>query len=211
MEGKSRLLIVFVRNPAKGRVKKRLAVSVGEEAALQIYQQLLEGLAAVLREIEVQQEVHYSDFIPEQDLWGGKEKRLQEGEDLGERMAGAFQKGFQEGYRQIVLIGSDLPYLSPQDLQAAFSALDKHDYVLGPAEDGGYYLIGMKSLNSKLFRNKSWGSSSVLQETLEELKNDSLFLLEERRDLDTYEDLKAFPEFRNYLISTNDKINTGVN
>ena len=211
MEGKSRLLIVFVRNPAKGRVKKRLAVSVGEEAALQIYQQLLEGLAAVLREIEVQQEVHYSDFIPEQDLWGGKEKRLQEGEDLGERMAGAFQKGFQEGYRQIVLIGSDLPYLSPQDLQAAFSALDKHDYVLGPAEDGGYYLIGMKSLNSKLFRNKSWGSSSVLQETLEELKNDSLFLLEERRDLDTYEDLKAFPEFRNYLISTNDKINTGDN
>jgi len=211
MEGKSRLLIVFVRNPAKGRVKKRLAASVGEEAALQIYQQLLEGLAAVLREVEVQQEVHYSDFIPEQDLWGGKEKRLQEGEGLGERMAGAFQKGFQEGYRQIVLIGSDLPYLSPQDLQAAFSALDKHDYVLGPAEDGGYYLIGMKSLNSKLFRNKSWGSSSVLQETLEELKNDSLFLLEERRDLDTYEDLKAFPEFRNYLISTNDKINTGDN
>ena len=211
MEGKSRLLIVFVRNPAKGRVKKRLAASVGEEAALQIYQQLLEGLAAVLREVEVQQEVHYSDFIPEQDLWGGKEKRLQEGEDLGERMAGAFQKGFQEGYRQIVLIGSDLPYLSPQDLQAAFSALDKHDYVLGPAEDGGYYLIGMKSLNSKLFRNKSWGSSSVLQETLEELQNDSLFLLEERRDLDTYEDLKAFPEFRNYLISTNDKINTGDN
>lgn len=211
MEGKSRLLIVFVRNPAKGRVKKRLAASVGEEAALQIYQQLLEGLAAVLREVEVQQEVHYSDFIPEQDLWGGKEKRLQEGEGLGERMAGAFQKGFQEGYRQIVLIGSDLPYLSPQDLQAAFSALDKHDYVLGPAEDGGYYLIGMKSLNSKLFRNKSWGSSSVLQETLEELQNDSLFLLEERRDLDTYEDLKAFPEFRNYLISTNDKINTGDN
>ena len=211
MEGKSRLLIVFVRNPAKGRVKKRLAASVGEEAALQIYQQLLEGLAAVLREVEVQQEVHYSDFIPEQDLWGGKEKRLQEGEGLGERMAGAFQKGFQEGYRQIVLIGSDLPYLSPQDLQAAFSALDKHDYVLGPAEDGGYYLIGMKSLNSKLFRNKSWGSSSVLQETLEELKNDSLFLLEKRRDLDTYEDLKAFPEFSNYLISTNDKINTGDN
>ena len=211
MEGKSRLLIVFVRNPAKGRVKKRLAARVGEEAALQIYQQLLEGLAAVLREVEVQQEVHYSDFIPEQDLWGGKEKRLQEGEDLGERMAGAFQKGFQEGYRQIVLIGSDLPYLSPQDLQAAFSALDKLDYVLGPAEDGGYYLIGMKSLNSKLFKNKNWGSSSVLQETLEELQNDSLFLLEERRDLDTYEDLKAFPEFRNYLISTNDKINTGDN
>lgn len=200
MEEKTRLLIVFIRNPIKGMVKTRLAVDVGEEAALEIYLQLLEHVAEVGRELEVVREVHYSQSIPpnEKEHWQGFIRKLQQGKDLGERMEHAFQQGFHEGYKQIVLIGSDLPELHPDDLRKAFTALDTNEYVLGPAKDGGYYLIGMKSLNSKLFRNIAWSTDTVLQASLEKLKDKSLTLLETRRDLDTYEDLFTFSGFQQY-------------
>lgn len=199
MEEKKRLLIIFVRNPEKGKVKKRLAKDIGEEAALRVYLQLLEHTHAVTNGIGVSKEIFYSEHIPQDHLWNGYEPRLQKGEALGERMERAFQQGFQEGFHQIVLIGSDLPELRPEDLQQAFLALDTFDHVLGPAEDGGYYLIGMKSLNSKLFRNKTWGTNKVLEETLKDLKYESNYLLDKRRDLDTYEDLETFPQFQQYL------------
>ena len=199
MEETKRLLIVFVRNPEKGRVKKRLAQDIGEEAALRVYLQLLEHTHSVTNGIGVSKEVFYSEHIPQDPLWNGYEPRLQKGEDLGERMERAFQQGFQEGFHQIVLVGSDLPELRPEDLQQAFMALDTFDNVIGPAEDGGYYLIGMKSLNSKFFRNKTWGTNKVLEETLKDLNNESIYLLEKRRDLDTYKDLESFSQFQQYL------------
>lgn len=199
MKEKSRLLIIFARTPIKGRVKKRLAAHVGDEAALQIYFELLEHVIEAARETEAVKEIHFSEAIPIEDLGEGYIRKLQKGKDLGERMENAFKNGFQEGYQQIVLAGSDLPELRPEDIQNAFSALDTEDYVLGPAMDGGYYLIGMKSLNSELFRDISWGSSSVLRESLENLNTDNVNLLEEQRDLDTYEDLLAFPQFKQYF------------
>lgn len=198
MKNKRRLLIIFARNPVKGSVKTRLAVHIGAEAALEIYLQLLKHVGEVTKEIQAAKEVHFSEAIPLAGPWNDYKRKLQKGVGLGERMEQAFKEGFLKGYRQIVLIGSDLPELTREDLKQAFDALDTNEYVLGPATDGGYYLIGMKSLNSELFRQITWGSSTVLRQTIEKIKNKSLSLLEKRRDLDTYEDLLGFPQFQQY-------------
>ena len=198
MKNKRRLLIIFARNPVKGSVKTRLAVHIGAEAALEIYLQLLKHVGEVTKEIQAAKEVHFSEAIPLAGPWNDYKRKLQKGVGLGERMEQAFKEGFLKGYRQIVLIGSDLPELTREDLKQAFEALDTNEYVLGPATDGGYYLIGMKSLNSKLFRQITWGSSTVLRQTIEKIKNKPLSLLEKRRDLDTYEDLLGFPQFQQY-------------
>ena len=171
---------------------------IGAEAALEIYLQLLKHVGEVTKEIQAAKEVHFSEAIPLAGPWNDYKRKLQKGVGLGERMAQAFREGFLQGYEQIILMGSDLPDLSPVDLQQAFSALDANDHVLGPALDGGYYLIGMKSLNSELFRQITWGSSTVLRQTIEKIKNKPLSLLEKRRDLDTYEDLLGFPQFQQY-------------
>lgn len=198
MKNKRRLLIIFARNPVKGSVKTRLAVHIGAEAALEIYLQLLKHVGEVTKEIQAAKEVHFSEAIPLAGPWNDYKRKLQKGVGLGERMEQAFKEGFLKGYRQIVLIGSDLPELTREDLKQAFEALDTNEYVLGPATDGGYYLIGMKSLNSELFRQITWGSSTVLRQTIEKIKNKPLSLLEKRRDLDTYEDLLGFPQFQQY-------------
>lgn len=171
---------------------------IGAEAALEIYLQLLKHVGEVTKEIQAAKEVHFSEAIPLAGPWNDYKRKLQKGVGLGERMEQAFKEGFLKGYRQIVLIGSDLPELTREDLKQAFEALDTNEYVLGPATDGGYYLIGMKSLNSELFRQITWGSSTVLRQTIEKIKNKPLSLLEKRRDLDTYEDLLGFPQFQQY-------------
>lgn len=195
------LLIIFTRNPELGKVKKRLAAKIGERAALDIYSLLLQHTFEVTKNLPCDKVVYYSDFIQKKDIWENDifQKKEQKGKDLGERMKNAFKEGFKEGYSHITIIGSDLYDLQEEDLKSAFLGLKKHNYVIGPASDGGYYLLGMNSLNSDLFRNKEWGTNTVLQQTLQEIKNEELTLLEERNDIDTYEDLKAQPELQQIL------------
>lgn len=209
MKNNNRLLIIFVRNPVLGKVKTRMASKVGKQTALKIYLQLLEQVSKETRNLPMVREVHYSEVVPQGDMWDGYNRKLQQGTDLGERMYNAFRQGFKEGYKEIILIGSDLPDLKQEDIESGFSALHYSDYVIGPAVDGGYYLIGMKSLNSKLFNNKTWGSNTVLEETLRDIKHKKTTLLQERHDLDTFEDLSAHPRFQQYINYNNDKINTG--
>lgn len=192
------LLIIFTRNPVKGQVKKRLAAKIGDSAALRLYEFLLKHTFEVTKELPCDRVVYYSEEIVEEDTWDNRifQKKEQRGKDLGERMKNAFSEGFENGYSNIVIIGSDLFDLQKKDLKKAFSALNKFDYTIGPAQDGGYYLLGMKFLNSELFRNKKWGTDTVLQQTLRDLKNEQLTLLEERNDIDTYEDLLAHPELQ---------------
>ena len=195
------LLIIFTRNPVQGKVKRRLAAKIGDPAALQLYEFLLKHTHEMTKDLTCDKIVYYSEEIVQKDIWDSRifQKKEQKGNDLGERMKNAFYEGFAAGYSRVVIIGSDLFDLQNEDLKKAFSGLNKFDYVVGPAQDGGYYLLGMKSLNSKLFRNKFWGSDSVLQETLQDLKNEPLTLLEERNDIDTYEDLMAHPELQQII------------
>lgn len=194
------LLIIFTRNPELGKVKKRLAAKTGKKAALDIYRFLLKHTAEITRELSADKEVHYSERIPTEDLWDETySKKVQKGEDLGERMKNAFQQGFEAGYRNIIIIGSDLYDLNHSDLIRAFQALEDSSYVIGPATDGGYYLLGMKSLNSDLFKNKSWSTASVFEDTVKDMDANNITVLEKRNDIDHFEDLQNNPIFQQFL------------
>lgn len=196
-----RLLIIFTRNPELGKCKTRLATAVGDEAALEIYIFLLKHTVSVTENLEVTKQVHYSNKVRNNDLWSDTkfEKKQQAGADLGLRMHHAFEEGFKEGYQQIIVIGSDLYDLNQKELENAFNVLNHHDYVIGPAEDGGYYLLGMKRLKPTLFQNKNWGTSSVLRDTLINLENESLQLLPQKNDVDYYEDIQNIEVFQQFL------------
>ena len=195
------LLIIFIRNPELGKVKTRLSSTIGNEAALKIYNFLLEHTRNITQHIKVEKRVYYSDHIDLQDLWHEPvfSKRVQEGNDLGDRMYNAFQEGFNDGFTNIILIGSDLYDLMQSDLENAFKTFGENEMVIGPAKDGGYYLIGLKQHSQELFKNKKWGSSSVLKETLNDLNGKSVSLLPERNDIDYFDDIKHLDVFKKFL------------
>ena len=114
-------------------------------------------------------------------------------------MENAFKEGFKEGYKKICIIGSDMYDLSEQDLELAFKRLDDNDFVVGPAEDGGYYLLGMKSLYPELFKDKAWGTGNVLKHTLQDLQDKNYNALATRNDVDLYEDIKNIDAFQPFL------------
>tara|TARA_Y100001947_G_scaffold143395_1_gene136386 strand:- start:128 stop:748 length:621 start_codon:yes stop_codon:yes gene_type:complete len=191
------LLLIFTRNPEFGKVKTRLARDIGHQAALDIYKFLLAHTAKICTPLDTEKAVYYSEEIPNNDLWNAAvfQKKKQVGEDLGERMQNAFAEGFNLGYSKIIIIGSDLYDIETKDLEQAFKVLNNHEIVIGPAEDGGYYLLGMKQLYPKLFKNKNWGTATVLQDTINELKKSNYKLLEKRNDVDLYSDIKDHPAF----------------
>ena len=195
------LLIIFTRNPELGKCKTRLAATVGNRIALNIYQFLLEHTKNITKGLDVGKWVFYSDEIWENDIWEQPiyEKKIQSGKDLGERMANAFKDGFNAGHEKIIIIGSDMYDLNENDLMEAFNILDRHDYVIGPAIDGGYYLLGMKVFNPALFKSKSWGTDTVLEATLEDLKGKNYGLLAPKNDIDYFEDIKDIEIFRTFL------------
>ncbi len=195
------LLLIFTRNPELGKCKTRLAAKVGDESALAIYKFLLHHTVQTTAGLYAKKTVFYSEEIWEDDIWDTSifDKELQHGTDLGERMANAFLEGFQNKFEKIIVIGSDMHDLNQEDLEEAFKALDENDFVVGPAIDGGYYLLGMKRFKPALFKNKDWGTSSVLQHTLKSLEGESLTLLKPKNDVDHYEDIKDNKAFAPYL------------
>ena len=195
------LLLIFTRNPELGKCKTRLAAKIGDPAALEVYQFLLNHTVKFTKSLDASKFVYYSEEIWENDIWDNNvyHKRLQIGDDLGKRMHRAFSQGFDSGFKKIIIIGSDMYDLSQSDLEQAFSRLDTHDFVIGPAEDGGYYLLGMKIENSKVFQNKVWGTESVLSDTLKDLEKEDVYLLPEKNDVDHYEDIKDIKAFHPFL------------
>lgn len=198
---KKDLLLIFTRNPVLGQCKTRLAASVGDKAALEIYRFLLRHTAAVSAPLKTDKRVFYSDHIGVDDVWDEKifTKAQQKGADLGERMADAFREGFKEGYERILIIGSDLFDLNTEDLEMAFEKLKEHDFVLGPALDGGYYLLGMKRFTPALFTKKNWGSAEVLKQTLSDLEGRDCFMLPPKNDVDVLEDIIDNPAFLPFI------------
>jgi rSAM/selenodomain-associated transferase 1 len=190
------LIIVFVRSPELGKVKTRLARSIGDQSALNIYKILLKHTAAVLRDLSFDKVVYFSEKIDNNDLWENSlfEKKLQKGADLGERMHHAFDTAFNKGYKKVLIIGSDLFDLTSSIITSAFEALETYDISIGPSLDGGYYLLGMKKLQPEVFKNKKWGTDSVLEHTLQDLKKQKIKLLKALNDIDTLEDLQQQPK-----------------
>ena len=195
------LLLVFTRNPELGKVKTRLAKTVGNATALKIYTFLLKRTRDIVVKVSADKAVYYSVKVRENDIWDASifQKHQQVGEDLGIRMLHAFKNGFKAGYEKVMIIGSDLYDLTAETIENAFSVLEKNEVVIGPAEDGGYYLLGMNSLEEKVFKNKDWGTATVKKDTLEDLKDKKVFLLAPLNDVDVFEDIEHHPAFQKFL------------
>lgn len=195
------LIIIFVKNSIPGTVKTRLASAIGNQGAFEIYNTLVDLTRQAVKNLEADKHVYFSKTV-EETHWDGFEKHVQQGNDLGARMHNAFQNGFQKGYERIALIGSDLPDISTKLIESAFHKLGQNELVFGPAQDGGYYLIGMSKLHVQVFQNKPWSTAALLETTLNELEKDDIAysLLETLNDIDTLEDLQASAFYKNNTL-----------
>lgn len=197
-------LLVFARLPELGKVKTRLAADLGDERALALYEAMLRDLIAHIGESTPQTEIEF--LWPPTPIANGAALRhafahhsvaMQTGATLGDRLSMAMsERFFFHKTRKIVVIGSDDPTIPRELIDHAFALLDSCEYVVGPATDGGYYLIGCRALAfaPSVFRDVEWGTSTVLATTLEKLAalGRTVALLPERYDLDTVEDLARF-------------------
>jgi uncharacterized protein len=187
-------LIIFIKNPQLGKVKTRIAKELGDDVALMIYRDLLKITQNATKQANCQRIVFYSDFIDESDEWDNSlyNKQLQQGDDLGERMKNAFAFVFKNSdAKYAVIIGSDCPNLTAWHIDKAFIELRTHDFSLGPAQDGGYYLLGMKELHEEIFEDKRWSTSTVLADTHNQISRmrKSCYFLPSLADVDTIEDI----------------------
>lgn len=184
--------MIFVRKPEWGKVKTRLAAAVGNDAALTIYQKLLQHTHSVTSVLKCDKYVYYAESGGENDPWQqGYEKKLQVSGDLGERMKAAFAELFEKGYQKICIIGSDCFELTTALVETAFLQLNNHDVVIGPALDGGYYGLGMKDSLKDLFAGINWSTEQVLTQTkaLVERQALSYWQLPVLPDVDTLADV----------------------
>lgn len=187
-------LLLFVRNAELGKVKTRLAKSIGNEKAMEVYQKLLEYTRDIALEVNCFRTVYYSDYANYGDIFQNEYflKDEQPTGDLGERLHMAFQENFDEGFENVVCIGSDCLELTSDHIKRAFRKLGEHEIVIGPAKDGGYYLIGMNSFYPELFQSKPWSSENLFLDTLLEIKNLGLsyFVLPTLNDIDELNDVR---------------------
>ncbi|SMC00347.1 conserved hypothetical protein [Hymenobacter roseosalivarius DSM 11622] len=196
-----RHLLIFARLPELGQVKTRLAQSIGDEATLALYRELLARTRAAADGFGGQKTVWLPQPVslpltPEAVAaeWPGYAWRPQPPSDLGGKMQLAFTLAFTAGAASVVIIGTDCPGLTTKLLNQAFALLITHDVVVGPAADGGYYLLGMKTLQEELFQNKTWSTASVLPDTLADAARLGLHVarLPTLHDVDTADDLAVW-------------------
>ena len=189
-------LIVFQKNAIPGKVKTRLAVGVGDQQAMKIYHWLTSKTFQSLSQVAVDAFVFYSDFIPNEtnEESKGGQQQVQVGTNLGDRMRNAFELVFAKGYRKVVIIGTDCPEISPEILNEAFDRLETVNLVLGPAKDGGYYLLGTNQNFPRLFDDIPWSTDQVLDLTKKKAEglHISITCLETLSDIDTLEDWEDF-------------------
>jgi rSAM/selenodomain-associated transferase 1 len=194
------ILLIFIRLPRKGKVKTRLAQSIGEQNATEFYQICVKS---IFREIgKLPENIEKYIFFSEQPDKGEKRflesngfrHSVQKGEGLGQRLENALNTVFKEGAQKTIVVASDVPDLSAQIINEAIEALDQNDIVIGPCFDGGYYLLGMKKMHHKLFSNISWSTNQVYTQTLDSAKKDKLSLhqLQTLIDIDTGMDLRTW-------------------
>jgi uncharacterized protein len=192
-------LILFAKAPGAKDVKSRLAKTIGDGHARRLYHNFVLDLLAEMDQGSLSLTVFFDppDQRNSMIAWLGKDRSYepQEGADLGEKMRHAFEKCFSEGYDALILIGSDLPDLPAAMIEKGFAVLKNSDAVIGPAMDGGYYLIGFTAaaFSPDVFTAIPWGKGDVYESTRRIIKKKGLRLsvLPLWRDMDTMEDLKA--------------------
>lgn len=188
-------LIIFIKNPEIGKVKTRLAKTIGNFKALEVYKFLQMRTRDVALNVPVNRLLYYAENINHQDNWKEDDfnKQLQTSGDLGAKMKDSFAFSFNQNSDKTIIIGSDCYDLSSEMIQEAFEALNQYDLVIGPANDGGYYLLGMSKLYADLFENVAWSTETVFAHTIEKANRLGLKVkvLEQLIDIDTEEDLKA--------------------
>jgi rSAM/selenodomain-associated transferase 1 len=195
-------IILFLKSFQAGRVKTRLAARLGDRGALAIYTVMVTDLLAKLETLR-NILVPYIDTLPDpvepppsvSSLLSRGLLKVQRGEDLGQRMSYAFQEVFADGAERAVLIGSDIPRIDGELLEAYLAALRTFPMVIGPAADGGYYLIGFQRerFETSLFRGIEWSTERVFDQTLDKARSCGLtcHVGTELQDVDTFEDLES--------------------
>lgn len=209
IQEKRKALIVFMRYPETGKVKTRIAEHIGAEEACRVYQMLLRRTLGIVSEfkrqypeVEVFLCLEPAEKIPEAELaYPGPWKVIpQEGMHLGNRMENAFVRLFSRGFEHILLVGSDILDLQVEDFEDAFQALGKSQAALGPAADGGFYLIGLDRPCPAAFEDQLWGLGEILLRTEQKLLHSGFQVvrLKTRRDVDRKSDLDAFYSSRDF-------------
>lgn len=185
------ILLVFAKAPRDGEVKTRLAAEVGDREATRIYRALGRSVVDAVRGGPWRTRICFTpaDAREELEAWLGRDRlefRRQAGGDLGRRMACAFEEAFAEGAERVCVVGTDVDGLEGSLVARAFSALEGRDAVLGPARDGGYWLLGLERPRPALFEGIRWSTPRVLDETLERARGLGLrvHLLPVLRDVD---------------------------
>lgn len=194
----SQKIIIFQKNRLPGKVKTRLAKTIGDEKALEIYDFMVKTIHACIEPLGIDTSVYFSHFDEKNKLWNYATTSIQtQDPDLGIRMYEAIDFELKKGYEKIVLIGTDFLDFNASLIEKAFELLNQNDYVFGPTFDGGYYLVGCKKVHSEVFLDKIWSTETVLQEALDELKKLQLSVgfTEQINDIDTEEDLGKWRSF----------------
>lgn len=214
-------LIIFTRYPVAGKTKTRMISALGEQGSADLHREMTEytlrNLLSLGSEKSTEIEVYYSDgnlslmkawLNPVILSFSANNSSLkinpifyhaQANGDLGKRMQRAFEEAFNDAIEQVIIIGTDCPDLSEKVIQDAFMALNSHNVVLGPASDGGYYLIGLNKLFPALFENIDWGSDRVLAQTKRIIKQQKLsaYYLPILTDVDRPNDLWVWEKVKN--------------
>jgi hypothetical protein len=191
-------LVVFLKHPRPGGVKTRLAAAIGAEAAAGLYralaEQVLEATTPAAGDYERLVFFDPPESLPQMRHWlPGVRLMAQSGDELGARMADAFARAFARGASRVAIVGTDAPGVSRATVREALSALDTADVVIGPADDGGYYLIALRAPRPELFAGIEWSTPGVRGQTLARAAAAGLSVRElaRLRDVDTLEDLRA--------------------
>ena len=193
-----RCLLVFVKYPELGNVKTRLSAEIGDERAVELYRVMVEDLLTTVKKLDMSVIICYDPKEKGIDLmkWlgAGPLYYAQEGRDLGARLENAFYYAYSKSFTDVMVIGSDMPDLSLQELNDAFDALDTTEAVIGPAHDGGYYLLGFNRSGFFLdvFKDIPWSTNMVYMETWSKIRKRGKMVevLEEKSDIDTFFDLE---------------------
>jgi rSAM/selenodomain-associated transferase 1 len=192
-------VIIFAKAPEKGKVKTRLAQDTGEEFAAEFYKLCAEHTFSEILKLKSNNFTPFIYCSNESEIenvsnWAGQEfvVKPQVDSNLGERMKKSFDEIFSIGFTKAIIIGTDLPDVSKKMIESAASKLDEYDLVIGPATDGGYYLLGIKNLIPNIFDSIEWSTSKVLNTTMEKINSSGLksYMLEEKIDIDTEKDLE---------------------
>jgi len=198
-EEKDTAIIVFTKFPVEGKVKTRLAKNMGNKFAVSFYRVCAEHTFKELIKVKETGSELFLFCSEENEIeqvmnWAGNNFNYysQQGNDLGLKMYNAFETVFKKGYKKVIIVGTDAPDVSMNLVQSVISVLDNYSVVIGPANDGGYYLLGFKSKLIDLFSGIEWSTDSVFNSTIEKLNNSKThyFVVDELTDIDTLEDLQ---------------------